>query len=234
MIKHNKEMTLEISKVVTNRIKASGKRFFACDSVSDYISDEERDMLILELTGKFNSVLDSMIIDRENDPNSKETGKRLSKMFVNELFQGRFFPEPAATSFPNDEASPYDGMLVVRAEIKSLCSHHWKDVNGTAYIGIIPGKNVIGLSKYIRIAQHVARRGTLQEELCTAINKAIVNVTGSDDVGVHIAATHGCVSCRGVMQENSLTQTTVLSGRFYEPQIKQEFYENIKIQLMSK
>jgi GTP cyclohydrolase I len=225
---------LEISKVITERLKASGQRYFACDNVSDFMSDEERGMLILELTNKFNTVLDAMIIDRNNDPNSMDTGKRLAKMYVNELLKGRFYPAPASTSFPNDGATPYAGMLVVRADIKSLCSHHWKDVNGTAYIGIIPGKNVIGLSKYIRIAQHVARRGTLQEELCTAINAAIRDATGSEDVGVHIAATHGCVSCRGVMQDNSLTQTTVLNGRFYEQPIKQEFYENIKMQLMIK
>lgn len=226
---------MEISKIITEQLKKDKKRFFACDNISDYMTDELREKLIDELTEKFTEVLKSLIIDIENDPNSRETGRRLSKMYINEIMSGRFYPEPKSTSFPNDGQTPYDGMLVVRADIKSICSHHHKDVNGTAYIGVVPGKNVIGLSKYIRIAQHVSRRGTLQEELCNAINNAIRNATKSEHVAVYIEATHGCVSCRGVMQENSLTQTTVLHGGFKtDPALKKEFFDNIQLQKMSK
>lgn len=219
-----------ISTEITERLKAKGKRFFACDNVSSEITADERQALIEELTDKFEEVLKALIIDIENDPNSKDTGKRLAKMYVNELMEGRFFPPPTSTSFPNEGATKYDGMLVVRAELKSMCSHHHQIVDGTAYIGIIPGKNVIGLSKYIRIAQHMARRGTLQEELCVAIADQIRLATGSEHVGVYIEARHGCCENRGVGAHNSLTQTTVLHGQFHEADVKKEFFDAIKLQ----
>ena len=122
-------------------------------------------------------------------------------------------------------------MLVVRSELKSMCSHHHQPVTGTAYIGIIPGAKVIGLSKYTRIAQWCARRGTLQEELCNDIVREIIKATDSEDVGVYIQATHGCCENRGIMAHSSLTQTTVLNGSFHnDPGCKQEFFDNIKLQ----
>ena len=121
-------------------------------------------------------------------------------------------------------------MLVVRSELKSLCSHHHQPVTGIAYIGIIPGDRVIGLSKYTRIAQHCARRGTLQEELCNDIAKQISIATMSEDIGVYIAATHGCCENRGIMAHSSLTQTTVLHGQFHDAHVKKEFFDNISLQ----
>jgi GTP cyclohydrolase I len=121
-------------------------------------------------------------------------------------------------------------MLVVRAELKSMCSHHHQPVSGVAYIGIIPAQKVIGLSKYVRIAQHCARRGTLQEELCGDIADAIMEATGSENVAVHIAAEHGCCTNRGIMATSSLTQTTVVHGMFFINSLKEEFFDNIKLQ----
>ena len=221
---------IEISKTIKNELQRDNKRFYACDNISEYLDDERRGLLITELTEKFTGVLESLLIDIENDPNSRETGKRLAKMYVNELMEGRYFPQPNSTAFPNDGQNPYDGMLVVRAEIKSMCSHHHQIVDGIAYIGIIPQKTVIGLSKYIRIAQHIARRGTLQEELCVSINEAIREATQSEDVAVYIEARHGCCENRGVMAHSSLTQTTVLHGSFYRPEVRAEFLNYIKLQ----
>ena len=176
-------------------------------------------------------MLDSLIIDRQNDPNSKETGKRLAKMYINELMSGRYFPRPNATSFPNHVEGGYEGMLVVRSEIKSMCSHHHQPVNGVAYIGIIAAEKLIGLSKYTRIAQWCARRGTLQEELNNDIAREIIQSTGSANVGVYIQATHGCCENRGIHAHSSLTQTTVLKGAFNDdPSTKKEFMDNIKMQ----
>jgi GTP cyclohydrolase I len=122
-------------------------------------------------------------------------------------------------------------MLVVRSELKSVCSHHHQPVTGTAYIGIIAGERLIGLSKYTRIAQWCARRGTLQEELCNDIAREIMKATGSNDVGVYIQATHGCCENRGIMAHSSLTQTTVLEGAFLQdPNTRKEFMDNIKLQ----
>jgi len=152
-------------------------------------------------------------------------------MYFNEIMAGRYEPPPTATAFPNDNSTAYKGMLVVRSELKSMCSHHHQPVSGVAYIGIIPGEKVIGLSKYTRIAQWCARRGTLQEELCNDIMREIIKATDSEDVGVYIQATHGCCENRGIMAHSSLTQTTVLNGTFIkDPACKQEFFDNIKLQ----
>ena len=220
-----------ISKQIKQRIKDAGGKFWAGDNISEYILDGEKEQLVKELTGKFEDVLDSLIIDRENDPNSMETGRRLAKMYVNELMSGRYNPMPNATAFPNHVEEGYKGMLVVRSELKSMCSHHHQPVTGIAYIGIIAGETLIGLSKYTRIAQWCARRGTLQEELCNDIAKEIMKATGSNDVGVYIQATHGCCENRGIMAHSSLTQTTVLKGAFKDDKgTKQEFFDNIKLQ----
>lgn len=216
---------------IKNRLKENNIRHYSCDNISEYILPGEKEELILEVTEAFKTVIERLLIDQDNDPNSQETAKRLSKMYINELFEGRFTSSPKATAFPNEGEDAYDGMLVVRADIKSVCSHHWQPVLGTAYIGIIPKGKVLGLSKYIRIAQHMARRGTLQEELTIKIKKAIMDKTGSKDIGVYIQANHGCVSCRGVNQSNSLTQTISLSGAFMNDiKVKEEFYNNIKLQ----
>lgn len=223
-----------LSDVIRERMQSSGKRFFACDNVSDYLTDFERQGLIDELSVKFNDVLKALLIDVENDPNSKGTGKRLAKMYVNEIMSGRYYPSPDSTAFPNDGEDSYDGMLVVRSELKSMCSHHHQPVTGVAYIGIIPGKKVIGLSKYTRIAQWHARRGTLQEELCTHIASSIMKATESPDVAVYLKMTHGCCENRGINAHDSTTQTTVLNGEFHKPDVKKEFFDNITIQELGR
>jgi GTP cyclohydrolase I len=222
---------MKTSKKIKQRIEEAGARYWAGDNISQFIKDGENEELIKELTEKFEDVLDSLVIDRENDPNSKETGRRLAKMYVNELMSGRYQPMPNATAFPNHTEERYDGMLVVRSEITSMCSHHHQPVKGVAYIGIIAADTLIGLSKYTRIAQWCARRGTLQEELVMDIAKEIMNSTGSKDVGVYIQATHGCCENRGIMAHSSLTQTTVLKGVFKsDAGVKKEFFDNIKLQ----
>ena len=219
-----------LSQIIREKMQVDGKRFFACDNISEYLSDMDRDNLIIELTDKFNGVLKSLLIDTDNDPNSRGTGRRLAKMYVNEIMSGRYYPEPASTAFPNNGENSYSGMLVVRAELKSMCSHHHQPVRGIAYIGIIPGNKVIGLSKYARVAQWHARRGTLQEELCNDIASSIRKATESDDVAVYIAARHGCCENRGIGAHSSLTQTTVLHGQFHDSSVKKEFFDNIALQ----
>ena len=125
----------------------------------------------------------------------------------------------------------YRGMLVIRSELTSVCSHHHQPVKGVAYIGLLAAEKLIGLSKYTRIAQWCARRGTLQEELCNDIAAEIMKHTQSKDVGVYIQATHGCCENRGIMAHSSLTQTTVLEGAFKDDSgTKLEFFNNIKMQ----
>ena len=155
------------------KMKREGKRFWAGDNISDFLHEGDKEKLIDEATEAFETVLDRLLIDRENDPNSHGTARRLAKMYFNEIMAGRYDPAPDATAFPNDTEDRYEGMLVVRSELRSMCSHHHQPVNGVAYIGLIAAEKLIGLSKYSRIAQWCARRGTLQEELVNDIVKEI-------------------------------------------------------------
>lgn len=224
---------MSTSENIRRKLKKDNARYWAGDNIADYITPEEKDCLIDEATDAFESVLDALVIDRFNDPNSRGTARRLAKMYFNEIMSGRYEDRPDATAFPNTGKTRYSGMLVVRAEIKSMCSHHHQPVTGVAYIGIIPGNKVIGLSKYARIAQWCARRGTLQEELCNDIAREMSKATDSKNVAVYIGARHGCCENRGIMAHSSLTQTTVLMGEFEEPDVKKEFFDNISLQQRS-
>ena len=218
-------------KQIAFKMNRDGKRFWAGDNISDYVDDKAKALLIDEATAAFELVLDTLLIDRHNDPNSKGTARRLAKMYFNEIMAGRYDPAPSATAFPNNTQDRYEGMLVVRSELRSMCSHHHQPVSGVAYIGIIAAEKLIGLSKYTRIAQWCARRGTLQEELANDIAREITKATGSANVGVYIQAVHGCCENRGIMAHSSLTQTTVLTGAFKDdPSVKKEFMDNIKLQ----
>ena len=220
-----------LAEAIRFNMKRDRKRFWAGDNISDYLHEGDKEILINEATEAFEKVLDALLIDRENDPNSQGTARRLAKMYYNEIMEGRYDPAPDATAFPNDSADRYEGMLVVRSELRSMCSHHHQPVSGVAYIGIIAANKLIGLSKYTRIAQWCARRGTLQEELCNDIAREIMKATDSENVGVYIQAQHGCCENRGIMAHSSLTQTTVLKGAFTtDPGTKKEFFDNIKLQ----
>jgi GTP cyclohydrolase I len=220
-----------LSQVIRQRLQNDGKRFWAGDNISAYISEEEKTQLVDELALKFEDVLQSLIIDTVTDPNSRGTAHRLAKMYVYEIMSGRYEPAPDATAFPNDSEDRYAGLLVVRSELRSMCSHHHQPVTGVAYIGIIAANKLPRLSKYTRIAQWCARRGTLQEELCNDIAREMMRITDSEDVGVYIQAEHGCCTNRGIMAQSSLTQTTVLKGAFLnDASTKKEFFDNIKLQ----
>jgi GTP cyclohydrolase IA len=213
------------------RLEDLGIRHWAGDNISQVLQNGDKEELIDNATTAFEGVLDALLIDRHNDPNSQGTARRLAKMYFNEIMAGRYDPAPSATSFPNDSDDRYEGMLVVRSELKSMCSHHHQPVAGVAYIGIIAADKLIGLSKYTRIAQWCARRGTLQEELAMVIAREIQQATDTEHLGVYIQATHGCCENRGIMAHSSLTQTTVLQGSFKDdPGTKKEFFDNIKLQ----
>jgi GTP cyclohydrolase I len=223
-------MNTNISDKIIERIKLHKARFFAADNISKFITQEEKELLIDELAVKFDDVLRALIIDTDNDPNSKDTGRRLAKMYINEIMGGRYNEAPAVTSFPNEDGM-YDQLIVVRSDIKSMCSHHHQPVSGVCYIACMPGKKLIGLSKYTRIAQHLSARGHLQEELTEMIAKEIEELTESEAIGVYMRARHGCCENRGVGSHNSSTQTTVLKGKLKtDPALKEEFMHNISIQ----
>ena len=222
---------MKISQKIKERVLSAGARAWANDNISDYMEEGEKQLLIEEAMPAFENVLQSLVIDTETDPNSMDTARRMAKMYINEIMSGRYDPMPNPSAFPNYIEGGYEGMLVVRSELTSLCSHHHQTVKGVAYIGIIAGPKLLGLSKYTRIAQWCARRGTLQEELANDIAKEIQAATDAEHLGVYIQATHGCCENRGIMATSSLTQTTVLRGAFKEDAgTKKEFFDNIKLQ----
>lgn len=222
-----------ISEIIAQRIQLSGDRYYAADNISAHIHEDEIEELIDEVAENFQSVLKSLIIDVENDPNSQDTGRRLAKMYINEIMGGRYHPAPDVTAFPNDD-DRYDQLIVTRSDITSMCSHHHQPVTGVCYIACLPGKKLIGLSKYTRVAQHLASRGHLQEELTEMIAAEIETLTEATAVGVYIRARHGCCENRGIRSSNSSTQTTVLKGNLRtDPALKNEFMHNISMQEMT-
>jgi len=222
---------MTIKDTIKQRLKDNNIRYWANDNIADYIQDGEKQQLIDEAVPAFENMLDHLLIDTKTDPNSKDTARRMAKMYINEIMSGRYDPMPNPSSFPNYIEGGYEGMLVVRSELTSLCSHHHQTVKGVAYIGIIAGPKLLGLSKYTRIAQWCAMRGTLQEDLNGMIANAIQKETGSEHVGVYVQATHGCCENRGIRAKSSLTQTTVLRGAFKDnPATTKEFMDNIKMQ----
>ena len=137
-----------ISKTIKKRLKDKGIRYWAGDNISQVIQDGDKEALIEELKEKFEGVLDTLLIDRDNDPNSMDTPRRLAKMYINEIMGGRYDKAPKVTAFPNvDPETRYGGIIVTRAELISMCSHHHQPVKGVAYIGLLAGVKVIGLSK---------------------------------------------------------------------------------------
>ena len=222
-----------MSKVneIKQKLEEAGIRYWANDNISEVLQKGDKEALIEEAIPAFENVLQTLLIDTKTDPNSQDTARRMAKMYINEIMSGRYDPMPNPSAFPNYIENGYEGMLVVRSELKSVCSHHHQPVSGVAYIGIIAGPKLLGLSKYTRIAQWCARRGTLQEELNVMIADQIQQTTGSEHVGVYVQATHGCCENRGIKAHSSLTQTTVLRGAFKDdPGTKKEFMDNVKLQ----
>ena len=222
-----------MSKVneIKQRLEDAGIRYWANDNISEVLQKGDKEALIEEAIPAFENVLQKLLIDTKTDPNSMDTARRMAKMYINEIMSGRYDIMPNPSAFPNYIEGGYEGMLVVRSELTSLCSHHHQTVKGVAYIGIIAGPKLLGLSKYSRIAQWCARRGTLQEDLNVMIANQIQEITGSEHVGVYVQATHGCCENRGIKAHSSLIQTTVLRGAFKnEPDVRKEFIDNVKLQ----
>jgi len=248
---HRTLRKLDTPYFANHSIHPAFKTVIQDDQFPNLQSDEDiRWALIEELTDAFQHVLYAQVIDTDNDPNSNETPRRLAKMYVNELFEGRYAAEPPVTAFPNDKPTVYDeipseastpdagpgdlyhfnNLLVVQSPYISNCSHHHQIVRGTAYIGIIPGKKLIGLSKYTRLVQHIAARGSLQEELTIDIANAIQQHTESEDVGVVVFGRHGCCENRGIRVHNSNTSTAEMRGLFMrDGKLREEFYDNLKM-----
>ena len=217
-------MACDCSKTIANRLRERGDRFFCNDNISEHITPEEHDQLLSEVEENMKSVLQSLVIDIDNDHNTQDTAHRVAKMFMNEIFAGRYETKPKVTAFPN--ANAYDELYVTGPiTIRSTCAHHFQAIQGKAYIGVFPGKNVIGLSKFNRITDWIASRPQIQEEMTVQIADEIERVTEADGVAVLLQAEHLCMTQRGVKEHESDMTTAVMRGVFRDDKsLKQEFY----------
>ena len=223
-LKDTWEKKEDISSTIKNRIKKAQARFHSNDNISEYIKEGEIEKLQEEVQSKMQSLLDSLIIDTENDHNTQETAKRVAKMWIKETFGGRYKPMPRVTSFPN---MGYKSMYTSGPiSIRSTCAHHFQNIVGNAWIGIIPNGKVIGLSKFNRIVHHIAERPQIQEEMTTQIAEALQEYAHTKNIAVVVKAEHHCMTHRGVREHESDMTTAIMLGHFKEdPATRDEFYK---------
>ena len=213
-----------IATIIRKRIAKDGGKFFCNDNISKYIKKEtELSWIERDVTEKIEELLHCLIIDTKNDHNTQETAKRMAKMFIHEIFRGRYREQPKITTFPN--ATNYDQLYITGPiSIRSTCAHHFQNIVGKAYVGVFPGKEVIGLSKFNRLINWIAERPQIQEEMTMQIADAVEEVTGADGVAIVIRAEHMCMTHRGVKEHESDMTTSVMRGSFRnDPELKKEF-----------
>ena len=215
---------MEISKVIRQRLKDAEKQFHSNDNISEFIEKGELDLLVDEVSDKFQSVLDSLVIDTAHDHNTRETARRVAKMFVCETFSGRYKPRPKITSFPN---MGYKSLYTTGPiTIRSVCAHHFQNIVGKCWVGVIPEEKVIGLSKFNRLIHHICERPQIQEEMTTQIAEALQEYAETKNIAVVVKAEHHCMTMRGVREHESDMTTAIMLGAFErDPALKKEFYD---------
>ena len=214
----------KISDVIKRRLIEAGAKFTANDNISKYINDDEMKALQQEVESEFQNVLSALVIDTENDHNTKETAKRVAKMWIKETFGGRYKKPPKITAFPN---MGYKSMYTSGPiSIKSTCAHHFQNIVGKCWVGIIPNGEVIGLSKFNRIVHHIAERPQIQEEMTTQIAQGLQEYAKTKHIAVVLKAEHHCMTHRGVREHESDMTTAIMLGAFKEdPATREEFYK---------
>ena len=216
--------TKTISEQIAERLKKDGATYRCNDNISKYIKDGELDLLQKELENKVQGMLETLVIDTENDHNTQETARRVAKMMLKETFGGRYAPMPKVTSFPN---MGYKSMYTSGPiSVRSTCAHHFQNIVGNAWVGIIPNGEVIGLSKFNRIVHHIAERPQIQEEMTTQIAEALQEYAKTTNIAVVVKAEHHCMTHRGVKEHESDMTTAIMLGAFKEdPATRDEFYK---------
>ena len=214
-----------VSVRIRERLLAARKRFFANDNIADFIQPGELEQLLDEVEGKMQDVLDSLVIDTDNDHNTDKTARRVAKMYVNEVFKGRYVKVPTITEFPNAEHLN-ELMIVGPITVRSACSHHFCPVIGKIWIGVMPNEhtNVIGLSKYARLAEWIMGRPQIQEEAVVQLADLIQEKTQPDGLAIVMEASHYCMAWRGVKDMDSKMINSVMRGVFLkDPTLRREF-----------
>ena len=214
-----------VSVKIRERIAASRKRFHSNDNIAEFIEPGELEALLDEVEVKMKGVLESLVIDTVNDHNTNDTARRVAKMYLNEVFKGRYLKAPAITEFPNAEHLN-ELMIVGPITVRSACSHHFCPVIGKIWIGVLPNErtNVIGLSKYARLAEWVMGRPQIQEEAVVQLADLIQEKTQPDGLAIVMEASHFCMSWRGVKDMDSKMINSVMRGAFLkDPNLRREF-----------
>ena len=214
-----------VSVKIRERIQAARKRFHANDNIADFLQPGELELLLDEVAGKMKGVLDSMVIDTAHDHNTSDTARRVAKMYVSEVFRGRYVKPPTITEFPNAEHLN-ELMIVGPITVRSACSHHFCPVIGKIWIGVLPNEhtNVIGLSKYARLAEWVMGRPQIQEEAVVQLADLIMDKPQPDGLAIVMEASHYCMAWRGVKDMDSKMINSVMRGVFLkDPNLRREF-----------
>ena len=214
-----------VSVKIRERLLAARKRFHANDNIAEFIEPGEVEALLDEVEGHMRKVLDSLVIDTQSDHNTSDTARRVAKMYLNEVFKGRYSKAPAITEFPNAEHLN-ELMIVGPITVRSACSHHFCPVIGKVWIGVMPNEhtNVIGLSKYARLAEWVMGRPQIQEEAVVQLADLIMDKTQPDGLAIVMEATHYCMAWRGVKDMDSKMINSVMRGVFLKDSaLRREF-----------
>ncbi len=214
-----------VSVKIRERIRAARRRFHANDNIAEFIQPGELEALLDEVESKMKGVLDSLVIDTASDHNTGDTARRVAKMYVNEVFRGRYVTAPSITEFPNAEHLN-ELMIVGPITVRSACSHHFCPVIGRVWIGVLPNEhtNVIGLSKYARLAEWVMGRPQIQEEAVVQLADLIMDKTQPDGLAIVMEATHYCMAWRGVKDMDSKMINSVMRGVFLKDSaLRREF-----------
>jgi GTP cyclohydrolase I len=214
-----------VSDVIRQRLKDARVRFHANDNIADHIEDGELDQLLLEVTEKMQGVLASLVIDLDSDHNTRDTARRVAKMYVNEVFRGRYIEQPRLTEFPNVEHLN-ELMIVGPITIRSACSHHFCPIIGRLWVGVMPNShsNLIGLSKFARLADWIMSRPQIQEEGVTMMADLFTDLIKPDGLAVIMEADHFCMHWRGVKEMDSKMINSVMRGSFLkDPNLRREF-----------
>ena len=219
---------MSMSESIISRIKQDNGSFFANDNISKYLQANEIELLQAEVEEKVKALLQSLVIDIENDHNTQETAKRIAKMYLKEVFAGRYDEQPKVTDFPN--AKSLDQVYTLGPiTVRSACSHHMVPITGRAWVGILPSDRVIGISKFVRLANWVLARPQIQEEATVQLADLIQDLINPRGLAVVIEATHQCMTWRGVKEAETKMSTSVMRGAFRdEAETRAEFFRLIK------
>jgi len=214
-----------VSVKIRERIKSQRERFHANDNIAEFIEPGELEQLLDEVAGKMRGVLDSLVIDTESDHNTQDTARRVAKMYLNEVFKGRYVHEPAVTEFPNVEHLN-ELMIIGPITVRSACSHHFCPIMGRVWIGVMPNEhsNLIGLSKYARLTEWIMSRPQIQEEAVTQVADLLQDKMSPDGLAIVMEADHFCMQWRGVRDMDSKMINSVMRGVFLkDANLRREF-----------